>query len=171
MTIKERLNAIPANAYLIVFLGIFAITTLFTYFLHEDALMLEKQIASRQKDVGIMLQLRDSYEVKKRASERAPRGTERPGGLSLALIEDIVAKSFAGGRLASLQPTTTKEKGGQKMSVEVKVTGAPLGEVVSFIKATEGGGLAVGRLRLSLPEANPMTLDVQATIIERRSNG
>ena len=170
MTIRERLNTIPANAYLIIFLGIFAITALFTYFLHGDALTLEKQIASKQKDVGMMLQLRDSYEVKKRASDRVPRGTEQQR-LSLALIEDIVTKSFVGGKLASLQPTATKEKGGQKMSVEVKITGAPLGEVISFIKATEGGGLAVGRLRLSLPEANPTTLDVQATIIERRSNG
>jgi hypothetical protein len=154
----------------VVFLGIFAITALSTYFLHEDTVLLEKQIASRQKDVGIMLQLRNSYEMKKRAFEKTPKGAEQQS-LSLAAIEEMVAKSFVGGKLASLQPTTAKEKGPQKMSVEVKITGAPLGEVISFMKAAENSGLVVGRLRLSLPDANPMALDVQATITDRRSHG
>jgi hypothetical protein len=92
--------------------------------------------------------------------------------MSLAVMEAIVAKSFVGGSLASLQPTTTKEdRGGQRMAIDIKVVGAPLGEIVSFIKATENTGLRVGRLRLSLPAANPSTLDMQATVVERRVHG
>jgi hypothetical protein len=171
MIIPKWLKAIPANVYVLVFVGIFAVTALFAYFIREDTLMLEKRILSRQKEVGAALQLRDSYEMKRRSFEGpAAKGAEQPA-MSLAVIEELVAKSFAGGKLVSLQPTTTKEKGRQRISVDLKIAGAPLGEVVSFVKAAEGAGLLVARLRLSLPEANPMTLDVQATLTERFSNG
>ncbi len=172
MKIFLRLSNVPRNIYVLVFLGIFVITAIYCYFIREDTLLVERRIASRQKDVGMALQLRDSYEIKKRSLDRyAPkRGDDK--GMSLGLIEETVAKSFVGGHLASLQPTTRKEdKGGQQMAVEVKVTGAALGEVVSFIKAAENSGLRVGKLRLSVPSANPTVLDVQATLMERGTHG
>jgi hypothetical protein len=55
--------------------------------------------------------------------------------------------------------------------VDVKVTGASLGEVISFVKSADNSGLYVSKLRLSAPAANPTFLDMQATIMERRSNG
>jgi hypothetical protein len=57
------------------------------------------------------------------------------------------------------------------MAVDVKVTGAPLGEVISFVKSADNFGLYVSKLRLSTPAANPTSVDMQATIVERRSNG
>jgi len=55
--------------------------------------------------------------------------------------------------------------------VDVKVTGAALGEVISSVKSADSLGLYVAKLRLSQPAANPTTLDMQATVTERRSNG
>lgn len=164
--------ALPPNIYVLLFLGIFLLAALFTYFLREDTLLLERRIVSRQKALVTTVQLRDSYETKRRAFERLAPDRNDQRAMSLTLIEEIIAKSFVGGSLASLQPTTTKgDRGGQRMAIEIKVVGAPLGEIVSFIKATENTGLRVGKLRLSLPAANPVTLDMQATVVERHVRG
>jgi hypothetical protein len=172
MTITERLKAVPANIYVIVFLGIFAVAALFAYFLREDTILLERKIASRQKDVGMMLQLRDSYEAKRQTLSKHGQKEVEQRRLSLATIEEMAAKNLVGGKLTSLQPgTAEKHRGGQGMSIEVKIAGAPRGEVISFVKAAESNGLAIERLRLSLPEANPMALDLQATITDGQPHG
>ena len=92
--------------------------------------------------------------------------------LSLGTVEEMVQKSFVGGTLTMLQPATSEgEKGAHRMAVEVKVNGAALKEVISFVKAADGFGLYVDKLRLTLPATNPTCLDMQATLMERRSNG
>ena len=59
------------------------------------------------------------------------------------VVEDMVTKSFVGGTLTSLQPSTDKEeKGSTQTAVEVKVAGAALGEIVTFVKAVENAGCA-----------------------------
>jgi hypothetical protein len=172
MTLLRRLSSIPPNIYILICMGIFLVMAFATYFVREDTHLIEKRITSKQKEVGAILQLRDSYEMKKRVLDRYATNKTDHQGISLALMEEVIAKNFIAGSLASLQPATTKEdKGGQHMAVEVRVTGAPLGEVISFIRATESGGLRVGKLRLSLPAANPTVLDMQATILERRLHG
>jgi hypothetical protein len=172
MRINSRLAAIPERVYVVIFFGIFLVAALSAYFIREDTDLLEKQIHSRQKDLSRVLLLRDSYESKKHESERSVPGTADSRGLSLALVEETVAKSFVGGSLLALQPSTAKEeKGSKRMAVEVKVAGAALGEIVSFVKATESSGFRVEKLRLSLPASNPSALDMQATITERRSHG
>ena len=118
-----------------------------------------------------MLQLRDVYETKKHEPERNTLGKPDNKGLSLALVEDIVTKSFVGGTLTSLQPSTDKENGSAQTAVEVKVTGAAVGEVVAFTKAVENAGLRIEKLNLSLPASNPMVLDMQATLEEGRTHG
>jgi hypothetical protein len=172
MRIFRRLAAVPERVYVVIFFGIFLVAALSAYFIREDTDLLEKQIHSRQKDLSQVLLLRDSYESRKRDSERyVPRAADNRG-LSLALIEETAAKSFVGGSLLALQPSTTKEeKGSRRMAVEIKVGGAALGEIVSFVKATESSGFRVEKLRLSLPASNPSALDMQATITERRSRG
>lgn len=168
MTIINRLAAIPEKYFVLIFLGIFLITGIATYFSIQDTLILETKIRAKQKDLFETLQLKDAYETKKRAAERlAGKKTEnRP--ISLGLIEEMAARSFISGRLATLQPAQTREeKGQQRISVEVKVTGAALAEIVAFVKAAENSGLYVGKMRLSTPAANPSVLDMQATIVER----
>jgi len=105
----KRFMALPTNICILVFSGVFLLTALFTYFLHEDTLLLERRIASRQKDLGTVIQLRDSYETKRQAFEKYAPDRSDQRGMSLAVMEAIVAKSFVGGSLASLQPTTSRQ--------------------------------------------------------------
>ena len=172
MKISSTFAAIPERVYVVIFSGIFLVAGLWTYFIREDTDLLEKQIYSSQRDLAQVLLLRDSYETKKRESDRSVTKPADDKGISLALVEQTAAKSFVGGNLVSLQPSTVKgEKASKRLVVEIKVSGAALGEVVSFVKATESSGLYVEKLRLSLAAANPSALDVQATITERHSHG
>jgi hypothetical protein len=172
MKILDNFPAVPASAYVLAFLAIFGISAIYAYFLSEDTRLLEKKIVSRQKDYAEVLQLKDVYESQKRALEKAVSRKVENRGISLGVVEELVAKNFIGGTLTALQPTITREeKGGQRMAVDVKVTGAPLGEVISFVKSADNFGLYVSKLRLSAPAANPTSLDMQATVMERRSNG
>jgi hypothetical protein len=172
MRMLSNFDVVPHNVKVLVLLGLFLISTLITYFLSEDTALIEKRISSKQKDLALVLQLRDSYETKKRVADKGVvRRADQPA-LSLGTLEDMVSKSFVGGHLAQLQPVASKEgKGDRRVAVDVKVTGAPLGEVISFVRAAEDAGFIVRRLRLSLPAANPMALDMQATVMERRSRG
>jgi len=172
MKILDNFPAVPASAYVLAFSAIFASSAIYAYFLSEDTRLLEKKIESRQKDYAEVLQLKDVYESQKRAFEKAVSRKVDNRGISLGVVEEMVAKNFIGGTLTALQPATTREKkGGQRMAVDVKVTGASLGEVISFVKSADNSGLYVSKLRLSAPAANPTFLDMQATVMERRSNG
>jgi hypothetical protein len=172
MKLFERLSIIPEKTYIFIFAGIFLVMTTFIYFLREDTYLLERKIVSKQKDLAAVITLRESYETKKRAFERYSSKTVETQRISLGLIEEMVAKNFIGGRLAMLQPSTVKEqKGEQQTAVELKVNGAALGEVVSFLKSAEASGLHVRKLRVSIPASNPGALDVHATIMERYSRG
>ncbi len=172
MKIFDNFPVIPHSVYALAFTAIFAISTIYAYCLSEDARLLQKKIESKQKDYAEVLQLKDVYESQKRALEKAVSKKTESRAISLGLVEEMVAKNFMGGTLTAMQPAPTKEeKGGQRMAVDVKVTGAPLGEIISFVKSAENIGLYVGKLRLSVPAANPTSLDMQATVMERRSNG
>jgi len=168
----DRLAAVPEKIYVLLFFGIFLVTAFSAYFVREDTALLERRIAARQKDLAEVLQLRDTYEAKKHEPDKIALKKSDNQTISLGLVEGMVAKSFVGGTLTALQPMTNKgEKGGTQTAVEVKVTGAALGEIVAFVKAAENTGLRIDKLHLALAASNPMALDVQATITERRSNG
>ena len=170
--VYEKLKMIPTNVKILIFFGVFLLCALGSYLFFEDTKLLEKRIFSRQKELFLTLQLRDSYESKKHVPERTTVKPIDQSTLSLALIEDMVGKTFTGGRLTQLQPLTAKEgKGDHRSSVEIKVSGAPLNEVVLFVRAAENSGFQIGKMRLSLPANNPMALDMQAIIVERRSHG
>lgn len=172
MRMSERLAAVPEKTYVAVFFGIFLLAVFYAYFTREDTALLEGRIAMKQRDLARILQLRDTYEAKKHELDR--RALKRPDNqpMSLALIESMVGKSFVGGNLTGLTPTASKgEKGSKQMAIELKVANAALGEVVAFVRSAEDAGLRVEKLRLSLPASNPTALDMQATIVERRSHG
>ena len=172
MKILDNFPAVPASVYVLAFSAIFGISVIYAYFLSEDTCLLEKKIESKQKDYAEVLQLKDAYESQKRYLEKAVSRKVENRGISLGVVEEMVGKNFSGATLAALQPAATREeKGGQRMAVDVRVPGATLGEVISFVKSADNFGLYVGKLRLSAPPANPASLDVQATVMERRSNG
>ncbi len=170
MNVPDRLRTVPQNVYVIAFLGIFAISAFFAYFTSEDTRLLERKIESRQRDYAEILQLRDIYEAKKHAADKAGAGHVEKRPVTLASVEEMVGKSFVGGALSTLHPAAERGQGGAG-AVEIKVTNAPLGEVISFVKNAESFGFYVGKLHLSLSAANTGVLDVQATVMERRSNG
>jgi hypothetical protein len=172
MNISEKFTAIPQNVYVLIFSAIFVLASLTTYFLREDTRLLDRKIEAGQKDYAEVLQLKDSYDIGKRSFEKAASKKSESRALSLAVLEDMVAKNFVGGSLAMLQPAAGKEEKGQAhTALEVKVTGAPLGEIISFVKAVENSGLQVDRMRLSQAPSNPLSLDMQVTVTERRSHG
>jgi len=72
-----------------------------------------------------------------------------------------------GGKLAMLKPSTLKEQRGMSQSViEMKVTGAALAEVVSFVKGVESAGLPIKKFYLTLPP-NQTVLDMYVMVAER----
>ena len=94
MSVNGRLAAVPERIYVVIFTGIFLVAAFGAYFIREDTDLLERQILSKRKDLGQVLILRDSYEAKKRESERYATKTADTKGISLALIEETAAKSF-----------------------------------------------------------------------------
>jgi hypothetical protein len=172
MNFNSWFRKIPSNTKILACCGVFLLSGLISYFFYEDTKFIEKRILSKQKDLALTIQLRDLYESRKQALERPNFKATIQLPLSLTIVEEMVGKIFIGGRLVQLQSTTTKElKGARKAAVEVKVTGAPLNEVTSFIELSENSGFQISRLRLSLPSSNPMALDMHATIVERRNRG
>ena len=173
MRLLARLGSISENAYLVGFIGITLIALFSLISFREDAKAVERKILAKQKDLAVTLQLKDTYEAKKRTLEKnGSRRSVEPGGISLGMIEDLAKKNFVSGTLTALQPGATKEeRGRQHTTVEIKVTGAALGEVVSFIKGVQATGLSVRRLRLTLPPSNASDLDMSATLSEGYTRG
>jgi hypothetical protein len=168
--IRDALLSLSDTAFMIIFAGVFLIASLTAYFLYNDTRLLEKKIAYKQKDLSLALDLRHQYETRKKSLD-APRPERKEGeGLSLASLEEMVAKNFTGGRLTTLKPTAPKaDRGKVQTSMEVRVTGAPLGEVVNFLKAANASALSVRKLTLTVPP-NQMTLEMQAVVTEGRGH-
>jgi hypothetical protein len=172
MSIPKRFAAVPQNIWALICVGIFVITALSAYLFYQDARLLENRIVSRQQNLGNMLRLRNLYEAKKKSFETNGAKTANDKPISLALVEELVAKTVVGGRLTSLQPVMEKQdKKSHGIAVEVKIAGIPLGEVVSFVKTAEDVGLQVFRLRLVLSASSSNTLDMQIMLVGRRSHG
>ena len=164
MKVRELLSSIPERAWMLIFVGIFLLSGLGTYFTWTDARLVGQKIVAKQKEAATIIQLRDAYQSKRRDAEKSlQKGDSK--GMSLASVEGIVSKTLAGGRLTMLRPTTMKEeKGKQQTAVELRVTNAPLGEVVSFLKAAEAAGMRVKKLQLTLPQANPSAIDMHVIV-------
>jgi hypothetical protein len=172
MNICSWFREIPENIKVISFCGIFLLSGLLSFLFFEDTKLIEKRIFLRQKDLSLTLQLRDSYESKKKVLEKSTLRSKDQSSLSLSVIEDMAGKTFIGGRLTQLQPVTSKEnKGERRAAIELRITGAPLNEVVSFVKVAEDSGYRISKIKLSLPSANQAALDMQITIVERRTRG
>jgi len=160
MKMPSALLSIPERAWFFVFGGIFVLGGIGTFFLYTDTRLLEQKIVSKQKQVSSVLQLKETYETKKRGTEKSLQKTGS-AGMSLASVEGIASKTLVGGKLIVLKPAALKEeRGTQQMVIELRVAGAPLGEVVSFLKAAETAGFRVRRLQLTVPQSNPTALDM-----------
>lgn len=167
MSILGLLGSLSERVYIMVFAGVCILAAFSAYFIKQDTYILEQKILSRQKDVAAVQTLRNLYEARRQSSQRLAARPGGPAGISLALIEEIVAKSFVGGRLTSLKPSAGREeRERQQMVIELKIAGAALAEVVSFMKAVEAKGLRAKKLQMTLPQSGGALLDVSATIAE-----
>lgn len=135
---------------------------------YRESKAVEQRIASKRNELARVLQLKDAYLWAKNKAElsSSARKDDRRS-FSLAAVEELVSKAFANGKLVMLKPSTLKEqKGSAQSSIEIKVSGAALAEVVSFCNAVEGLGLKVRKFYLTVPQ-NQNTLDLYAAITER----
>lgn len=166
MKIPPALLLVPERFWLLLFLGIFFLGGVASYVVYTDARALEQKIVSKQREVSSVQQLKDTYDARKRNAEKSYQKSESVG-MSLATIEGIVTKTLVGGKLTMLKPAASKEeKGTQQMAIELGVTGAPLGEIVAFLKAAENAGFRVKRLQLTVPQANPSALDMHVIMAQ-----
>lgn len=157
--------SISERTYVLLFLAIIVISSVYTYFQIEDASSLDKKIATRQKELERTIMLKDVYFAKKRNTESLPSKKTEEKAISLGLIEDITAKTFVAGKLSSLRPTAVKEERGKaQVMFELKVNGAALGEVITFVKEVQNSGLYVRKLQLTMPASGQTFVDMYATI-------
>jgi hypothetical protein len=167
--VKNILNfflSLPERAYIAIFIVIIIISSTYTYLLKDDARILEQKIAAKQQEFGRIIKLKDLYQAKKRWAERPSSNGNQEKTISLSIIEETVIKSFTGGKLNILKPSTAKENIGEiaHRAYEVKVGGAALGEIITFVKALETSGLYVKKLQLTMPAANQTVIDMYAIV-------
>jgi hypothetical protein len=166
MKMPSALSSVPERAWLFVFGGIFILGGIGTFFLYTDTRLLEQKIISKQKEVASVLQLKETYEATNRGPEKSIQKTGS-AGMSLASVELIVSKTLVGGKLTMLKPATLKEeRGAQQVVIELRVAGAPLGEVVSFLNAAQAAGFRVKQLQLTVPQANPTGIDMHVIMAQ-----
>jgi hypothetical protein len=171
MKLLAFLATIPERVYILGFVGVFFVATVAAYYVHQDTRLLEKKIVSKQKEVAYIYALKEIYEAKKQAVEAGVPGGSSAKGMSLASIEQIASKSLIGGRLVTLRPAAGKaDKTKGQMVVEVKISGAPLGEVVTFLQAIDSAGYRPKKLQLSLPGTGQTMLEMQASLIDVRAH-
>ncbi len=72
MKMPSALSSIPERAWLFVFAGIFLLGGIGTFFLYTDTRLLEQKIVSKQKEVSSVLQLKETYETRKRDTREEP---------------------------------------------------------------------------------------------------
>jgi hypothetical protein len=167
LKLRDALYTLPERVYGLAFVIVAVLCFVAAYSLYSDARVTERRIAARQNDLARVIDLRNVYVAKKYALEQSVVKTREQAKISLGGFEELVSKTFVGGRLAALKPATFKdEKGANQPVVEVRVTAVALSDVISFVKGVEAAGFHIKSFQLQLPE-NQMLLDMYAMIGER----
>jgi hypothetical protein len=165
MRIIQLLSSVPSRVYTLIFLSVTVLAGAYSYILYDDTRAVEQRIQAKQKELGRVVALRDKYIAKKRSLEQVAKKASGEKVMSLSIVEETVSKSFVSGRLTTLKPSTLKEEKGKNVGViEVKVTNAALGEVISFVKALESSGLFVKKLQINLPGSGQAYVDMYALV-------
>jgi hypothetical protein len=167
LKIKDFFSLLSETTWWVVLAVITAGSLLGAYVFHRDARLLEPRIAIKQGELARVMELRDLYVSKRSGAEKvAAMGTE-PVLFSLGLLEDLIKKSFTGGRLILLRPFAAKgERMGARGAAELKVSGATVSETIDFARALKSAGLVVRKLQLNLPQGQSL-LDMYLVVSER----
>jgi hypothetical protein len=164
MKYLKILSSISERTYVLLFTAIIVLSSVYTYFQIEDAASLDKKITTRQKELERTVMLKEVYLAKRRSVENVQVKKTEEKTPSLGLIEDITAKTFVAGKLASLRPTAVKEERGKtQVMFELKVNNAALGEIIAFVREVENSGFYVRKLQLNMA-ASGTFVDMYATI-------
>ncbi len=167
MKLLNTLSSLPEKVYIGAFVLIIILTASYAYIMSGDTIALEQKIVSRQKDLNGIVKLKDLYLAKKKNFEHATAKKTEKNKPSLTLLEEVVSKTFVGGRLTLLKPSTMKDEKGKSLGIyELKFGGAALGEVVNFVKEVESAGLYVKKLQMNMPAAGQTLIDMYAVITE-----
>ena len=167
MNFRDLLSFVPERAFYIVTATVAALILWGAYGFYRDARLMDAKIASKQVELGRVVSLRDSYlsltgVLKKAASRKAGASA-----LSLGQMETMATKYFTSGTLTSLKPVTLKEqKARAEAVIELKVTGAALGEVIGFVTAAESSGLVFRKLQITLPQEQEL-VDFYGIVAEK----
>lgn len=161
----NMISSLPERVYIAIFIAIFLISSAYAYILVDDALMLDKRIAQKQQELDRIIKLKNLYLAKKKSFSRTTSKSSQESVISLTLLEEVIVKSFIGGKLNMLKPSTIKEeKGGAIAAFEVRVGGAALGEIITFVKSLEDAGFFIKKLQLNVPAAGQTVIDMSAII-------
>ncbi|MBA4391620.1 MAG: hypothetical protein C0399_11900 [Syntrophus sp. (in: bacteria)] len=166
---KNILNffaSLSERVYIAIFIIIIIASSTYIYLLKEDTRILEQKIAAKQHELGRITKLKDLYQAKKGGLERPASKGIHEKTISLGMIEEVVLKSFPDGKLTMLKPSMIKEDrgGSAHRAFEVKVGGAALGEIITFVKILETTGLYVKKLQLTIPASNQTVIDMYAVV-------
>lgn len=161
----NMLSSLPERVYIAIFIAIFLISSVYAYILIDDARILDQRIAQKQQELDRIIKLKDLYLAKKRSFDRTTSKGKQESVISLTLLEEVITKSFIGGKLNMLKPSTIKEgKGGTIEVFDIKIGGAALGEIITCIKSLEISGFFIKKLQLNMPAAGQTVIDMSATI-------
>ncbi len=164
MKYLKLLSSVSKRTYVLLFAAIIALSAIYTYIQIEDAVALDKRIATRQKDLERTVMLKDLFLAKRRSAESVHEKKSEGKVLSLGLLEELTTKTFVAGKLSSLRPATVSEERGRPQGMfEVKVNGAALGEVISFVQELENSGFFVKKLQINMGPSGTF-VDMYATI-------
>jgi hypothetical protein len=167
LNIRKVTAFINERVFLIIVVVIVCGSFLFSYSFYREGKILEQKIVSKQNELARMLELKDIYLSHKIKTEKAILKKDEKRSFSLSTIEEMVSKTFIGGKLAMLKPSTLKEqKGAALPSIELKINNAALNEVVVFLRTLETSGLTVQKLYLTVPQ-NQQNIDIYIVITER----
>lgn len=167
MNIKEFMALINERIFIIGVILIACTAIWLSYIFFWEGRALDQKIITKQNELVRILELKDAYLANKYKLERSNEKRDDKRSFSLSYIEEIVSKTFIGGKLTMLKPSTLKEqKGGGFPSLELKVSNATLNEVVAFLGKVESSGLAIRKIYLTVPQ-NQSTIDLYAVITER----
>jgi len=160
------LKLIPTRLYLLGFIILTILTSTYSYIFYKDAVAFDQRIASKQKELLNVLELKDIYVAKKHYAERSRLEKSERINVSLGFIEEMVTKIFISGKMTMLKPSVSKqEKGKTQQNVyELKVGGAALKEIIAFMDEAESKGLFVKKFQLNIQASNPSLLDMYVVI-------
>lgn len=167
MKIKDLLS-VPSEKIFLIITGIIVCVALWaSYCFYSSSRLLDQKISAKQNELARIIKLREIYLSNTYRIEKAASATNGRPTLSLSLMEEMVSKTFVGGKLSMLKPSTLKEqRGASQPAVELKVTGAALAEIVSFIKDIESAGLSLKKFYLTLPP-DQTVLDMYIVVTAR----